>query len=127
MKLFNKICIGWMAIFSILLVSCERELETDIISTTPPALLVIVKDEANVAVAGAQVKLYNEEAAWDAEGSPVDTRETDASGKVEFPKEVLQNPGVFYLVTSKDALKVKSKTPFLILNDGKTHFNVTLK
>lgn len=127
MKLYHKIFMGWIAMFSILLVSCERELETDIVSTTPPALLVNVKDEANVAVAGAEVKLYNEEEAWNAEGAPVDTRETDASGRVEFPKEVLQNPGVFYLVTSKDALKVKSKTPFLILNDGKTHFNVTLK
>jgi hypothetical protein len=61
------------------------------------------------------------------EAAPVATKQTNAEGRVVFTMEELKDPGFVYLVTSSGALKVKSKTKFILLNDGTTLFAVSLK
>lgn len=127
MKLLYKLLIVCLCSVSLFLVSCDRELEADVVSKTPPALKVMVKDAAAQPFANATVQLYADEAAWTSEGAAVTTRQTGADGSVLFSQEELRNPGFFYLITTSGSLKVKSKTPYLILNDGVTYFNVVLK
>lgn len=110
-----------------LLVSCKREIHADIISTTAPALQVNVKNAAGTAFQGATVNLYADEATWTAEGTPAATGQTDASGSVVFTQAQLKTPGNFYIMATQGSLKAKAKTPYLLLTDGKTNFNVTLK
>lgn len=107
--------------------SCERDIHTDIISATAPALQVNVKDAAGAAIQGATINLYADEETWTAEGTPVSTGQTDANGSVVFTQDQLKAPGIFYIIASKGELKEKSKTPYLLLNDGKTYFNLSLK
>jgi hypothetical protein len=107
--------------------SCERELETDIISVTPPSLEVVVRDQANAGIANADVMLYTDEGAWNAEGAPVLTKQTNGEGRVEFSKDELKDPGFFYLIATDGVLKAKAKTKYMLLTDGKTLFEVILK
>ena len=113
--------------FSLALTSCERELESEIVSTTPPALQVNVKDAANQPFAGATVQLYADETAWTNEATPMLSKQTAADGSIVFTRQELGNPGFFYLIATDGTLKVKQKTPYLLLTDGKTYFNVVLK
>jgi hypothetical protein len=127
MKFINKILISCMILVSVGSASCERELDIPIVSSTPPALQVVVKDAGNAPVAGATVNLYRDKTAWENEGDPLSSGQTTNEGVFVFSKDVLKDPGIFYLITQKDGLMVKSTTPYLILNDGKTYFNVVLK
>jgi hypothetical protein len=116
-----------MILVSVGSASCKRELDIPIVSSTPPALQVVVKDAGNAPVAGATVNLYRDKTAWENEGDPLSSGQTTNEGVFVFSKDVLKDPGIFYLITQKDGLMVKSTTPYLILNDGKTYFNVVLK
>lgn len=127
MKFINKILISCMILVSVGSASCERELDIPIVSLTTPALQVVVKDAGNAPVAGATVNLYRDKTAWENEGDPLSSGQTTNEGVFVFSKDVLKDPGIFYLITQKDGLMVKSTTPYLILNDGKTYFNVVLK
>lgn len=109
------------------LTSCKREIHTDIISTTAPALQVNVKNAAGTAFQGVTVNLYTDEATWTAEGTPAAKGQTDANGSVVFTQAQLKTPGNFYIIATQGSLKAKAKTPYLLLNDGKTNFNLSLK
>ena len=111
---------------SLLFVSCERDFETDIINKTPPSLEVFVRTASATPITGATVKLYKDEATWNAEGAAAATKNTNAEGRVVFTTEELQNPGFYYLITSEGAKKVKTKTKYLLLTDGSTLLTVTL-
>lgn len=124
----KRILIALMILFTAgIMTSCERNIESEIVSTTPPALQVNVKNSTGSAYQGVVVKLYADEATWNTEGTPVATGQTSADGSFVYTKEVLKNPGYFYLIATDGSLKVKAKTPYLILNDGKTYFNISLK
>ncbi len=127
MKFINKILILCLIVIAAGSTSCERELDMPIVNSMPPALQVVVKDATNAPVAGANVNLYRDKTAWENEGDPLSSGQTSNEGVFVFSKEVLKDPGIFYLITQKDGMKVKSTTPYLILNDGKTYFNVVLK
>ena len=107
--------------------SCERDFDSDILTRTPPGLEIVVRNASNVLVQNADVKLYKEESAWNTETAPVATKQTNAEGRVVFTMEELKDPGFAYLITSSGALKVKSKTKYILLNDGTTLFAVSLK
>lgn len=127
MKLFNKILVSAVAMTALVMSSCSRELDAEIKSATPPSLQVVVKDAAGAALANTTVQVYADEATWNEEGIPMLTRQTDASGVTVVSKEELKEPGIFYLIARKDGLTAKAKTPYLLLNDGKTIFNVVVK
>lgn len=127
MKLFYKLLIVCLCSVSVFLTACDRDLETEIVSKTPPALQVNVKDAAGQPFPSATVRLYSDEATWTSEGAAKATKQTGADGSLVFTQEELANPGYYYLITTSGSLKVKSKTPYLLLNDGVTHFNVVLK
>ena len=107
--------------------SCERDIHTDIVSATAPALQVNVKNAAGTAFQGATVSLYADEATWTAEGTPAASGQTDGNGSIVFTQAQLKNPGNFYLIATQGSLKAKAKTPYLLLTDGKTNFNLSLK
>ena len=107
--------------------SCERDFDSDILTRTPPGLEIVVRNASNVLVQNADVKLYKDESAWNTETAPVATKQTNAEGRVVFTMEELKDPGFAYLITSSGALKVKSKTKYILLNDGTTLFAVSLK
>lgn len=109
------------------LISCERDFESDILTRTPAGLEIVVRNANNVQVQDAAVKLYKDESAWNTEAAPVATKQTNAEGRVVFTMEELKDPGFVWLITSSGPLKVKSKTKFILLNDGVTLFAVSLK
>ncbi len=107
--------------------ACERDITAEIVSTTAPALQVNVKDASGAPYQGASVKLYDDEAAWNAESEPLKSGQTTADGSVLFSNETLKSPGFYYVIATQGSLKAKAKTPYLLLNDGKTYFTITLK
>ena len=117
----------FLLIYATAMISCERDFDSDILTRTPPALEIVVRDASNVLVQNADVKLYKDESAWNTETAPVATKQTNAEGRVVFTMEELKDPGFAYLITSSGALKVKSKTKYILLNDGTTLFAVSLK
>jgi hypothetical protein len=127
MKLINKLLLVCICALSCFFVSCKREIDPTIVSTTPPALQVVVKDASNNAVGGASVKLYADETAWNNEAAALSTKQTAADGTILFTKEELKSPGIFYVIVASGGLKAKARSPYLILNDGKTYLNVVLK
>ncbi|MFT3748562.1 MAG: hypothetical protein QM768_09610 [Agriterribacter sp.] len=126
MKRILKYKLSLFLLISISSTSCERELVADIVSTTSPSLQVTVKNTTAQPVGNASVQLYNDEADWNAETGAVATKQTDATGKVVFEKSELQDPGFFYLIATQGAGKVKLKTKYLLLTDGKTFVDMTL-
>ncbi len=114
-------------LFATGMMSCERDFESDILTHTPPGLEIVVRNANNVPVPDAEVKLYKDESAWNTEAAPVATKQTNAEGRVIFTMEELKDPGFVYVITSSGALKVKSKTKYILLNDGITLFAVSLK
>lgn len=111
---------------SCLLLSCDRDLVTDIVSRTPPSLEVLVRDASLTPIPGATVNLYKDQPTWNAEGTPAASKTTDAQGRVVFDEEELGTPGVFYLVSTDGTRKTKTQTKYLLLTDGSTLVTVTL-
>jgi hypothetical protein len=113
-------------LFLFLSVSCKRELVAKIVSTTAPALQVTVKNATAQIITGAYVQLYNTESDWNAETGALLSKQTNSDGQVVFAKEELKDPGYFYLIASDGTTKVKTKTPYLLLTDGKTMLDMKL-
>jgi hypothetical protein len=127
MNYIRSIYSSIIIVVALALSSCERELEADIVSVTPPSLEVVVRNDANAGIANADVMLYTDEAEWNAEGAPLLTKQTNGEGRVMFTQEELKEPGFFYLIATNGALKAKAKTKYILLTDGKTIFEVILK
>ncbi|HEY1007018.1 MAG TPA: hypothetical protein VGD92_07550 [Sphingobacteriaceae bacterium] len=107
--------------------SCEREMTNEIISTTPPELQVVVHQGADktVRVEGATVQLYASEADRGAGTNIVSSAVTNSKGEAIFTQDKFRK-GVMYVRVSKAAVTVDAATPYLLQNDGKTMFWVSL-
>ncbi|TPE44043.1 hypothetical protein [Pontibacter mangrovi] len=103
--------------------SCERDMDMDIVSVTPPELHVIVYNgtDTNDRVEGATVKVYASEENRTAGTNAVAEAVTDASGEAVFPKEKFVK-GINYLTVSIDDVTLTAQTPYMLQNDGETLF-----
>lgn len=122
------------AAFIILFASCDRDMDFDVISVTEPTLTVITETKTVVGttttytkVSGATVKIYNNEADYNANGTPLVTKTTATDGKAVFTKAELIAKGNFYVRVTSGTLTGSGKTPYLLLNDGETSFFIELK
>lgn len=122
------------AAFVLLFASCDRDMDFDIISVTDPTLTVIAETKTvngtattYTKVNGATVKIYNTEADFNANGTPLVTKTTSADGKAVFTKTELVAKGTFYVHVTSGNLTGSGTTPYLLLNDGETSFFVELK
>ncbi|MCE5174919.1 MAG: hypothetical protein ABFC90_01010 [Bacteroidales bacterium] len=101
-----------------LVVSCDRNLDFDTISTTDPSLEVLVEgavtNNTYPKINGATVKLYN------SDNQLLATKTTDATGKVIFTEQELAKEGKFKVVATKGALNGEGETAYMLLNDGVT-------
>lgn len=111
----------------VLFSSCEREMVNEIISVTPPELHVIVHqgtDKAN-RVVEASVTLYATDADRTANTNSISTAVTNGKGEAIFAEKDFKK-GELFISVSKGAVTVKAKTPYLLQNDGKTIFWVSI-
>jgi len=122
------------AAFIILFTSCDRDMDFDVISVTDPSLTVIAETKTvngtsttYTKVSGATVKIYNNEADYNANGTPLVTKTTSTDGKAVFTKAELIAKGNFYVRVTSGTLTGSGKTPYLLLNDGETSFFIELK
>ena len=122
-----------LSTFIVLLVSCERDMKFDTISETEPTLTVIVEsttvngtDITYNKIAGAEVRLYNNQADFNANAAPFRTKVTGADGKAVFSAEELVAKGVFYVRAVSGAMTGINTTPYLLLTDGDTFLFVEI-
>lgn len=111
--------------FVFALFSCDRTFDTDIESTTPPELHVIVQDSDEAPVEGADVTLYTSEEDYESESNELSTKTTNGDGKAVFTESDLKEPGFFYVRATYEALDNSAsniETPYILLNDGHTYF-----
>lgn len=127
MKKFRYIK-GWMfaLLGSLFLLSCDRSYKSTIASENPAGLEVKVTGTSGAVTADAAVKVYVSQTDWNAEGTPKLQKQTGANGYATFTAEELGAPGIYYLIVSKGAQKVKAQTKYLLLTDGLTLQTVTL-
>ncbi len=118
-KNYNRIAILLLVVITFS--SCERDMENEIISVTPPELSVIVYNGTNNndRAAGAVVKLYLSESDRTADTKMVSTATTGTNGEAIFTKDNFRK-GVLYLKVTKGASTALTTTPYLLQNDGKT-------
>lgn len=111
---------------AVLFAGCEREMTSDIISTTPPELHIIVHQGADKAarVAGATVKLYASAEDRTADINVISSSVTNDKGEAIF-EEADFRKGILYVAVSKDGTTALATTPYLLQNDGKTIFWVS--
>ncbi|MDP4276326.1 MAG: hypothetical protein Q8914_01705 [Bacteroidota bacterium] len=116
-----------LAIFllALLAVSCDRSIDFDTISVTPPSLTVQVEgvpaNDTYPKIDGATVNLYNSSDQLLATGT------TNANGRVTFTKAQLVSEGTFKAVATKGTLTGDGTTPYMLLNDGETLLIVTIE
>lgn len=122
-KLNHTILLLFMAF---LFGSCEREMTSEIISTTPPELHVIVYKGADktVRLEGATVKLYATAADRTADQNLISSAVSNSAGEAVFTQDKFSK-GTLYVSVTKDAVTVLATTPYLLQNDGKTLFWVS--
>ena len=127
MKKFHYIK-GWLftLVCSVFLLSCDRSYKSTVESETPPGLEIKVTSTGGAVAAEAAVKVYASQTDWTAEGTPKLQKQTGANGYAVFTAEELGAPGIYYLIVSKGAQKVKAQTKYLLLTDGLTLQTVTL-
>lgn len=109
--------------------ACERELENDILTETPPELHVIVRDSDNNRVDGVQVKLFNNSENFESLSGAIASKTTGSDGKAIFTEQDLGSPGIFFIDARKgDMTNAASttQTPYILLNDGQTYFYTTI-
>lgn len=115
----------FILILGFVAVSCDRDLEFDTISVTPPALEVQVEGPAvnntYPKISGATVELFN------SNNQSLATATTNSDGKVVFTKEQLKEKGVFRVTASKDGKVAEATTTYLLLNDGVTLLIISLQ
>ena len=106
--------------------SCEREMTTEIISTTPPELHVIVHKGADktVRVEGATVKLYATAEDRTADKNLISSAVTNSAGEAIFTQDKFRK-GTLFLSATKDTVTILATTPYLLQNDGITFFWVS--
>ncbi|MGD8748880.1 MAG: hypothetical protein PVI44_10460 [Balneolaceae bacterium] len=114
-------------IFCVTFIGCDRSFQKDIISTASPELDVFVRDSNRVAVEGAEVLIYRTEEDFNNQTDPIMNGNTDDNGKVTANEEVLQDPGNFYIRASKGGKEGSGKTPYILLTDGVTYFDVIIQ
>ena len=107
--------------------ACEREIEYDIISITPPELHVFVENVNGERVANASVSIYDSEEDMVADTGAIVTKTTDQNGLAITTGEELGQTGIFYVSAQGGALAGSGATPFLLLNDGQTRFDVVIE
>lgn len=120
-------CLLIMAVFTFLFSSCDRDMVEDVISITPPELHVIVHSGADktVRVTGAEVKLYASVADRTAKQNVISTVITNSTGEAIFAEKDFRK-GILYVSVTKNATTVVAATPYLLQNDGKTIFWVSM-
>lgn len=118
-KKYNHIAM--LLLMVITFASCDREMENEIISVTPPELSVIVYNGTSNSdrAAGAVVRLYLSESDRAADIKMISTATTGANGEAIFTKDNFRK-GILYLKVTKGAATVLAATPYLLQNDGKT-------
>ena len=106
--------------------SCEREMDNEIISITPPELQVVVHQgtDKNARIEGATVQVYASEKDRTEDKNLVAVAVTNNKGEAVFPEKDFRK-GVNYLKVSKDGVTVLAATSYLLQNDGKTLFWVS--
>ncbi len=106
-------------------IACNRDLEFDTISVTPPTLTVQVEGApvgtTYPKIDGATVEIYN------SEDVKLATKTTNAAGQVVFTKAELQKEGIFKAVCIKGALTGNGTTAYMLLNDGNTLLTVVIQ
>lgn len=122
-----------LSTFIMLLVSCERELEFEVISETEPTLTVVVETRTVSGttvtfnkVNGAEVRLYNNQTDFNNSAAPFRTKVTGADGKAVFTKTELVAKGIFYVRAVSGVQTGTKTTPYMILNDGETFLFVEI-
>jgi hypothetical protein len=113
-------------LIALLFGSCEREMTTEIISTTPPELHVIVHKGADktIRVEGATVKLFATAEDRTGDKNLISSAVTNSSGEAIFTQDKFRK-GTLYLSATKDAVTILATTPYLLQNDGITLFWVS--
>lgn len=119
--------IGVLLLIMVTFFSCDRRMENEIISITPPELSVIVYTGTNNAdrASGAVVKLYATEADRTADVRMISTATTGSTGEAVFTKDNFRK-GVLYLKITKGTSTALVTSPYLLQNDGKTLIWVAL-
>jgi len=117
-------------LFVFALFSCERTFETEVKTTTPPELHVIAQNADGDPIEGASVSLYTSQEDYTNETNVLSSKQTNGEGKAIFTESELADPGIYYIratngTQNNDASQ--TETPFLLLNDGHTHFFTTLE
>jgi hypothetical protein len=101
---------------------CDRTFDMETISVTPPELHIYVTGSGGP-ISGATVNLYKN--ASDREnGTNAITKSADGLGLAIFEMAELADPGVFYLSAEFEGTVVEADTPYLLLNDGHTRFEI---
>lgn len=111
-------------LLGIIFSACDREYEEDIISTTPPELHIVVTNSDGTAASGATINIYKSVEDFNNQNSAFLTKNTDGEGLAVVTGEELGNPGVYYVVAEKDGNSLGKETPYLLLNDGQTRFEI---
>lgn len=121
---FNHVIV--LVLITLFFSRCKREMNNEIISTTPPELHVIVYQGADktVRVAAATVKLYASAEDRTADKNMISTAVTNTTGEAIFAEKDFRK-GTLYLSVTKDGTTVVATTPYLLQNDGKTLFWVS--
>ena len=121
-----------LSTFSLLLLSatlvagCDRAFTADIESETPPELHVFVRNAEGAPVAGADVSLFRSAEDSAAGTNAFHTAASDGEGRVVATAEDLGEPGVVYVSAASGELRGQGATPYVLLTDGITYFNVTV-
>ena len=84
-----------IAAMAIVFQACEREIEYDIISVTPPELHVFVENVNGERVANASVSIYDSEEDMVAGTGAIVTKTTDQNGLAITTEEELGQTGIF--------------------------------
>ncbi len=107
--------------------SCDRSFEFDTISVTSPELHVFVTDAGGSKLSGATVTIYKSMDSATQGSNPLASESTDNEGKAVFTEEDLADPGKFFVKAEKNGVSTIKETPYLLLNDGHTYFNITIQ
>lgn len=125
---FTRICHTLAALLILFSVSsCERDMEMDIVSMTPPELHVVVHHGAdrNDRIEGVTVKVYASAAERTEGVNLIAQVVTNAKGEAVFTKDKFVK-GINYLAISRGDETVSAETPYLLQNDGQTLFWVAM-
>ncbi len=118
-KIIKNLSLIFLSVFFI---SCDREVDEEIISVTPPELHVIVYlgEDDSARITGSEVILYNTEEDRTNGINEISRALTDSNGVAIFAENDFKR-GVLYISASKESVIGQSTTPYLLQNDGKTY------